>query len=356
MADKLTTSLMKTVLASSGMQAQLIAALMEMLASIWGGFEDWYEPDGVQRAAKLAAEAEAAALTQVRRAASSTARELLRQTGETITIDPLEALEHPRGVDPLELWERPAEAYRYAISQGKNDTEALAAAMNRAGHIAKADVVITARDAQIREFRRSEKVKGYRRVIHPELSKSGVCGMCIVAADRLYSLKELMPLHDGCNCTVAPVTARSDPGLKLNQQDLEELYSAAGGSTRKEDLARLRITSYEHGELGPTLVRVGQSYLSPEEAAARKRPPKRHLRAVNSSSDTALRKKKNRNAAETQRLLDTSQKKLDAYQKAIDEAKAAGKTPDDITIRGYVYGLQRERKNVLSYTKELKAA
>ena len=62
------------------------------------------------------------------------------------------------------------------------------------------------------------------------------------------------------------------------------------------------------------------------------------------------------NAAETQRLLDTSQQKLDAYQKAIDEAKAAGKSPDDISIRGYVYGLQRERKNVLSYTKELKAA
>lgn len=104
-------------------------------------------------------------------------------------------------------------------------------------------------------------VTGYRRVIHPELSAGGTCGMCIVAADRVYSTGSLMPIHARCKCTVAPIVGEDDPGKELNAADLKAMYDAAGGT----DAASLKRTRYQidiHGELGPVLTprRRGGSY------------------------------------------------------------------------------------------------
>ena len=42
----------------------------------------------------------------------------------------------------------------------------------------------------------SEKldIRAYRRVIHPELSKGGTCGLCIAASDRIYFVDDLLAL------------------------------------------------------------------------------------------------------------------------------------------------------------------
>lgn len=70
-------------------------------------------------------------------------------------------------------------------------------------------------------------VIGYRRIIHPEKSKGGVCGLCVAAADRWYTRKNLKPLHDRCKCDVLPITTESDPGFDLNSADLAAAYGAA---------------------------------------------------------------------------------------------------------------------------------
>lgn len=97
------------------------------------------------------------------------------------------------------------------------------------------------------------KVTGYRRVVHPELSRGGSCGMCIVASDRIYKTTELKPIHSNCKCTVAPVTADNDPGNSLNKQDLGQFYKEAGGNSAAH-LKRTRYQVDEHGELGAVLV------------------------------------------------------------------------------------------------------
>lgn len=94
-------------------------------------------------------------------------------------------------------------------------------------------------------------ITGWRRVIHPELSKGGTCGLCVVAAaGRRYTTSNLKPLHDGCQCGTLPITADSDPGDALNRVDLGSLYDDAGGTT---DGWTLKQTRYQTGPDG-TLV------------------------------------------------------------------------------------------------------
>jgi hypothetical protein len=87
-----------------------------------------------------------------------------------------------------------------------------------------------------------------------------VCGLCIVAADRIYSRIEKMATHPGCRCSTAAILEGADPGRELNAEDLLRLYDAAGGTTGGRALAKLRVQVAENGELGPILIPDGSQY------------------------------------------------------------------------------------------------
>lgn len=100
-------------------------------------------------------------------------------------------------------------------------------------------------------------IKGYRRVLHPELATSGQsCGLCIAASTRIYKKKDLLPLHNLCHCEPVEIVAGRDVGQQINDEDLDTLYGAAGDSTHRTDLSNTKWKVEEHGELGPRLVHV----------------------------------------------------------------------------------------------------
>ena len=103
-----------------------------------------------------------------------------------------------------------------------------------------------------------KKVTGFRRVIHPELSESGSCGLCIVASTMRYTKRDLMPIHSGCKCETVEIYSvdgeEYDPGHLINMEDLEVFYSEAGESTHGWDLKKSKYEVVEHPEYGPTLV------------------------------------------------------------------------------------------------------
>ncbi|WNM66304.1 hypothetical protein SEA_CULVER_32 [Gordonia phage Culver] len=160
-----------------------------------------------------------------------------------------------------EVFNRPARQYRFMRKEGKSRNESLDAARNRVKIIVGTNLALAQREAETQVISASTKRSksrnkpiGYRRIIHPERSKSGfVCGLCIAAADRVYTTDDLQPLHDWCNCTILPVTAENDPGLDLNEQDLKSLYGP-DGKTAAEYLLTLKYKVEKHGELGPILV------------------------------------------------------------------------------------------------------
>jgi hypothetical protein len=169
--------------------------------------------------------------------------------------------------DPWAVSVRPADAYRSMAVRDpsirplawdnlddyvqKAVDDWLDAAVKRLMDNANTDGQIAMNSAATQRFHGSG-VRKYRRVIHPELSKTGTCGLCAVAATNVFSTADLLPMHNNCKCTVAPITANNDPGLKLNREDLDAIYRKAG-STSAADLKSVRVIMESHSEIGPIL-------------------------------------------------------------------------------------------------------
>lgn len=101
----------------------------------------------------------------------------------------------------------------------------------------------------------------YRRVIHPELSKGGTCGLCVAAAHRLYWRADLKKIHDGCNCDVVPATDARDIGKEINDADLGATYDAAS-SRDGWTLKQVRFKD-QGGELVPVKERKAKGARKP---------------------------------------------------------------------------------------------
>lgn len=155
------------------------------------------------------------------------------------------------------MFNRPARTQRYLESKGVDVAQARGEALKRMRRLVGDNLMLAQRLAEAEMIAKASRVNpqitGFRRIIHPELSRTGVCGLCIAAADRVYTVRDLLPIHGRCKCTVAAVTAEFDPADVLNKADLDQLYGAAGGTSGAQ-LKRTRYQVDEHGELGPVLV------------------------------------------------------------------------------------------------------
>lgn len=173
-------------------------------------------------------------------------------------------------VDPDEVYQRPAVTVRYLRTADITDEEALRQGLQRAERLIEDDLMLASRDGAQAALMDAETVTGWRRVVRPELSRGGVCGLCIVASDRVYHRENLMPMHARCRCDILPVLGDLDPGGDLNASDLGDLYAAAGDNGARA-LKATRVRYTEHGELGPILTRAEDRVLTERQALARRR-------------------------------------------------------------------------------------
>jgi len=249
----------------------LTLALIKALLGLWGSFDQWQDRDMVTGHAARSAILVDAHLAKARRLARSYAMTMLSNANATPTrpMPPVQDIYPRSGTNTVEVYSRPAEQYLYAIKKGLDNIQARQAAEKRIRDLAEADIMLVERDETRLTFSRAPKVIGHRRIIHPELSESGFsCGLCVVISDRIYHSKDLMPVHDHCNCTDAPITLGFDPGLRLNRSDLEKFYATAGGTTFANALKDVRVSVNEHGELGPILHRDDHHFRTAAEASA----------------------------------------------------------------------------------------
>lgn len=234
----------------------------------WLGFDQWYNTAAVAALAAESADMSFAAQQIAAGLAQQYAVNVTAATSGLIlpTQNPRPWREIRNGVNLRLVHHRPAVAYKRAISKGATHDEALVLAGMRAKDLVLSDVSLEERlvtqatlaDAGIDHF---------RRVIRPELSKTGSCGLCIVAADRIYNTGDLMPIHPpSCKCVVMPIVGDNDPGGQMNREDLDALYAAAG-SNKAADLRRTRYAVHEHGELGPVLTKADDSFRGPDKVA-----------------------------------------------------------------------------------------
>lgn len=233
----------------------------------WLAVNDWYDEAAI---AALAAQMAAASAVAQQETAGATAAYIAGVFG---ILAGAPAVGMPsvvggiiRNGAPADLvHRRPAYAYRRAIATGATHQEALEAARIRAAGVTGADLSLARRDAE-QQLLEAIGVSGYRRILRPELSRTGSCGLCIAAADRIYSSGELMPIHPpSCNCVVMPIIGAADPGLILNRRDVGQLYDDAGG-TGRQALSKTRYSVNQHGEYGPVLTRQGDNFRGPDRA------------------------------------------------------------------------------------------
>lgn len=157
-----------------------------------------------------------------------------------------------------QVYGRVAAEYRYQRSLGMSDGDALQRAFIRGREMVSTDLGL-AFQRQSQRFMDRNQISRYRRVVRPELSQSGSCGLCVAASDRVYRKKDLLPIHARCKCVTICVTEKTDPGSQLNDDSLQQLYQQAGGSTYGKDLKKVRVNVFDHPELGPQLRVAGQN-------------------------------------------------------------------------------------------------
>lgn len=253
--------------AHSAARAQLSDYAQQAVARTLTGFTGWYDPQAVQ--------ATADALTRTvesaqRRTASLTDAYLSRATGalrgRTVPgVGAVDVTSLRADVEHAAVYARPAETYRWAVSQGKTPSEALSLAVQRGRTLAATDVTLAFR-AQTHTFAEQRDLTGYRRVIRPELAAGLPCPLCIGTADRTYGPDDPMPLHNRCNCSALPVVGDQDPAAALNRADITAATTA--NPDLHEQIRTTPAVVRHHGELGPVLTDGGDHFRGPAAVAA----------------------------------------------------------------------------------------
>lgn len=246
---------------------QLQQATSEAALAAWATFGSWYDRDAVARLAR-----QVATLSEASQETTSGLASQYLLGAMAVMGAPTPTVRFPRlppvrnGARLSLVHTRPAEAYKRAIATGATHQEALSRATRRAGDLTTSDLTLRDRDTMA-AIMREAGVVGFRRVLRPELSRTGSCGLCIAAADRIYTTGELLPIHPpSCKCIPMPIIGDNDPGLNLNDEDLGQLYEDAG-STAAADLRRTRYMVNTHGEHGPVLTRLDDAFRGPDRVA-----------------------------------------------------------------------------------------
>lgn len=233
--------------------AETLATAQEEIGALWAGFAGWYVAAEVAELARpsaaLSLEAQQILAGLFAEYVSQVTAVLRPGTAPTIRTVPTPDIRG--GVDLAEVYVRPAIEYKETVAFTADFERAEAQALQKIDSLVEDDLMLAVRDAVDDSLFQLDWQR-YRRVLRPEMSESGPCGLCVVAADQIYSVGDLLPLHSRCKCTVVPVEDGDEAARRLNRADLDRLYAAAGSSSAR-DLNRLRVTVGDGGELGPIL-------------------------------------------------------------------------------------------------------
>ncbi len=168
------------------------------------------------------------------------------------------------GVTLEEVYHRPATQLYTELSNGKP--------FNAALDIATARLLgLIATDLQLAMTHQAQaSTMGGRKMYQRTLTGRENCALCTIASTQRYFVKDLMPIHPGCDCGIAPWTGE-DVQI-INEELLEEthgaitqkfgftdhnardldLHKTSGNGKGISDYTDLIVTQ-THGEYGPTL-------------------------------------------------------------------------------------------------------
>lgn len=167
-----------------------------------------------------------------------------------------------RGVDPSEVYSRPMEEVWTQLSHGVSFDEAVNRGANRLRQLVETDVQLSHTHTSRTLLSDRKDVVGFRRVPTGDYT----CALCLIASTQRYRKFDLMPIHPGCDCRVAPIISDQpvdqvvDPDLLEDiHRRVEEMFGFSDRSGRKVDFRKL-VVVHNHGEYGPTLSKAGDRF------------------------------------------------------------------------------------------------
>lgn len=275
-------SVEKTLNALEKQRQALVDAYVQ---SAWKMFKsmspaDWWNDAVTQGVSAYVVQKQMAFVKAMRRLGISYADIMLGLVNKPVSGEIPEYIVTRNNTDPWAVALRPVNAYRHlavadpsiaplAWDNLADDVQRAVdswfdAALEQLQDNADTDGQIGVTRAALERFSGSGVTK-FRRVIHPELSKTGTCGLCVVASDRLYNVGDLLPLHSNCKCGVVPVTERSDPGSGLSQSDLDKVYKKAWDALSDKRRQKLIDLGQSYTTYGKDLMKVSVRYKTDSE-------------------------------------------------------------------------------------------
>lgn len=185
-----------------------------------------------------------------------------------------------------QVYERPFNQLYTALASGANYNQALEAGLQRLETLAKTDLQLAAsRGAQKmiadQPNAGNDEHDGLHIVGYERVPTSGhPCALCLIASTQRYHVKDLLPIHPGCQCMVEEIWGEGYSPRVINAALLKEVHqaikdefgakSAAARNIPGTDLDYRDVLIVQHnGEIGPVLAVRGQNWMTKAQAFAR---------------------------------------------------------------------------------------
>lgn len=250
-------------------------SVQEAVGRAWDAFGN-VDDAAMTRFVEAVAPVVEAGRAQVADLTRSMVLQALEVAGEGDVVTAMAALDatpiaYRGGVPVATVYERPVVEMRTLLSQGKDWAVAKARARSRAVSAASIDVATAQRDAMDAAALDAQRATGRNRIVGYRRTLTGVsCRFCATASTQRYyphpltgGDPHLMPLHNHCDCGVAPIIGSRDPGQIINRDLLDRLKAEGpnywqragyvdpdGNPISPTELVKKKVDIAEHGELG----------------------------------------------------------------------------------------------------------
>jgi len=244
----------------------LRAQVVQQLLGAWDGLEDYRDSSSrlfldqavplVQAARETAASTQAAMI-----GAQLTA--LGQPPDWVVPIAEIASDKTLRNGTPIdEVYLRPFTELWRLLGEGQNFDSAVEKGAQRVRQLIETDLQLSRTHTSKNFFSHEPRVLGFRRV------PTGVytCALCLVASTQRYRSFDLLPIHPGCDCSVAPIVGTGKSEHVVDRDFLDQIHEAiqktfgmSARDAREVDYRKIMVV-HEHGEIGPMLAKRGNHF------------------------------------------------------------------------------------------------
>lgn len=257
--------------------ATLRASMVQQLFAMWFGLPE-YRDANASEFMQLSLPLVSAAQETSAQATYTYIQFQLEMMGADSNIDlpPLSEITGPalrNGVSPEEVYVRPFKEVWTALKNGHTYDDAVRYGADRLRQLVETDIQLAHTHTARSIFSSRKDVRGFRRVP----TGSYTCALCMIASTQTYRKLDLMPIHPGCDCRVAPIISEDTNIRVVDKETLGRIHDAiskqfgmSARDARSIDYRKILLVE-NHGEYGPTLTVAKHKFTGPNDLSAASR-------------------------------------------------------------------------------------